>query len=141
MSNRLLLDTNILVFLVTKDTEELSLDVSNLISDYSSILYASSVAILELLQLYRIGKVKFKKGQKIEDIFSILENELGVNIVHYDANHTKTLSNLDIVDGHNDPFDHAIISQAITDRYTLVSSDNKFKYYTGQNLNFLYNKR
>ena len=138
---RLLLDTNILVFLITKDTDELSADVRNLISDYGSILYASSVAILELLQLYRIGKVKLKKGQKIEDIFTILETELAINIVPYDADHTKTLSNLAIAEGHNDPFDHAIISQAITDRYTLLSSDSKFKYYQTQNLGFVFNKR
>jgi len=141
MSNRLFLDTNILVFLVTKDAGELSSDVRNLISDYSCTLYASSVAILELLQLYRIGKIRFKKGQKIEDIFGIMENELGVSIVSFDAKHAKSLSNLYIVEGHNDPFDHAIISHAIADRYTLVSSDSKFRHYKNQHLNFVYNKR
>lgn len=141
MSNRFLLDTNILVFLLTKNNDELSSEVRYLISDYGNILYANSIAILELLQLYRIGRVRFKKGQSTEDVFNVLENELGVNIVSYDLRHIKSLSSLEIIKGHNDPFDHAIISQVITGRYILISSDRKFKHYQDQGLVFVFNKR
>ncbi|OAV63386.1 hypothetical protein Barb6_03775 [Bacteroidales bacterium Barb6] len=37
--------------------------------------------------------------------------------------------------------DHAIIAQAISDKIPLISSDTKFQYYTGQGLDFIFNKR
>lgn len=37
--------------------------------------------------------------------------------------------------------DHLIISQAISDRIDLISSDTKFKEYISQGLKFIYNKR
>jgi PIN domain nuclease of toxin-antitoxin system len=43
--------------------------------------------------------------------------------------------------GHRDMNDHAIISQAISDKIPLISSDMKFHDYTKQGLNFVYNKR
>ena len=141
MSNRFILDTNILVFLITNDFDEISNDVKVLLEDRSNVFYTSSVAILEILQLFRIGKVRFKKGQKINDVLNHIKDVLFVEVVPFTEVHTKTLSGLEIYDGHNDPFDHAIISQAITDRYTLISSDRKFREYIPQNLSFIYNKR
>ncbi|GAB6012152.1 type II toxin-antitoxin system VapC family toxin [Viscerimonas tarda] len=43
--------------------------------------------------------------------------------------------------GHKDPNDHIIIAQAISDKIPLISSDTKFKHYTSQGLNFIFNKR
>jgi PIN domain nuclease of toxin-antitoxin system len=40
-----------------------------------------------------------------------------------------------------DPQDHLIISQAITEHITLISSDTKFAFYTTQKLNLLFNSR
>ena len=42
---------------------------------------------------------------------------------------------------HNDPVDHIIISQAITERITLISSDQKFEDYIPQKLDFIFNSR
>lgn len=141
MKNRYLLDTNILVFIVTGEIEEINRDVYALMSDYENLFEISTISVMELIQLHRIGKVRLKRGESVNGVLEKLANETGIKIVPFNAHHTKTLSNLDIVDGHNDPFDHAIISQAITDRYTLISSDSKFKHYRDQNLNFVFNKR
>lgn len=141
MKNRYLLDTNILVFIVTGEIEEINRDVYALMSDYENLFEISTISIMELIQLHRIGKVRLKRGESVNGVLEKLEDETGIKIVPFNAHHTKTLSDLDIVDGHNDPFDHAIISQAITDRYTLISSDSKFKHYRDQNLNFVFNKR
>jgi len=43
--------------------------------------------------------------------------------------------------GHKDPFDHMIISHAITEQMTLVSSDTRFPFYRRQGLKLLYNER
>lgn len=141
MKNRYLLDTNILVFLVTGGIDEISRDVNALMSDYENIFETSSISIMELIQLHRIGKVRLKRRENIRGVIKKLQNETGIKVTPFNIQHTQTLSDLDIHDGHNDPFDHAILSQAITDRTILISSDRRFKEYTYQNLSFIFNKR
>ncbi|MFJ1492427.1 type II toxin-antitoxin system VapC family toxin [Capnocytophaga canis] len=136
---RYLLDTNILVFLLS-DKEEISKDVFNIIGDYSNIICTSSICVMELVQLYRIGKIK-PKYKTAEAMVKAIEDEFYIEVLPFDKNHTKTLSKLQIADKHNDPFDHSIISHAITDKLVLVSSDGKFDNYTPQKLKFVYNKR
>lgn len=70
-----------------------------------------------------------------------IEDEFFIEILSFNKNHTKTLSKLQIADGHNDPFDHSIISHAITDKLILISSDRAFENYTPQKLKFVFNKR
>lgn len=62
----------------------------------------------------------------MEGLAGLLKDQ-GIEIADFTKKHTQTLSVLETIDGHNDPNDFAIISQAITDRYTLISSDRKFK--------------
>ena len=38
---------------------------------------------------------------------------------------------------HNDPSDHVIISHAITEHLTLLSSDEKFPFYRNQGLELI----
>ena len=45
-----------------------------------------------------------------------------------------TYSKLSVLKEYNDPYDHVIISQAITERIVLISSDQKFKYYSNSTL-------
>ena len=43
----------------------------------------------------------------------------------------------DIIDDPDAPSDHIIISHAITERLTLISSDTKFPFYRNQGLNLI----
>lgn len=138
---RYYLDTNILVFMISGDTDNLSSETRNILSDYSSQLNTSIVAVTELLQIHRIGKVKFKKQKTSAEIISAIENALNIKILPFTNQHLTTLAKLSVVSGHNDPFDHAIIAQAITEKMTLISSDTKFESYTNQKLKFAFNKR
>jgi len=140
---RYLLDTNILVRLVTGEHDRISLDVFSLIDDYDSQLYVSSVSVMELIQLHRIDKIdkKRKKFKFSEDMIKVIEKTFNITIKPFAREHTLTLSKLQVADNHNDPLDHAIISHAITEKLILVSSDTKFKHYTPQKLNFVFNKR
>lgn len=109
---RVYLDTNMFVFILLKSEDDISREVNDILTDYSTILYTSSIALQELIFLLRIGKIDL-----------------------------KIYSNLQICSGHKDLNDHLIISQAISDRVSLISSDAKFKQYTSQGLNFIYNRR
>jgi PIN domain nuclease of toxin-antitoxin system len=94
-----------------------------------------------LLQLWRIGKVKSKKFKSANDLVRSIETDLLIKIEPFSIQNLEVLSKLIVSENHNDPFDHAIISQAISDKLTLISSDTKFKHYTSQKLKFVFNKR
>ncbi len=139
--SRYLLDTNILVFLLLSELDNISNDIKQIVDDYNNQLYTSSISVLELLQLYRIKKIHSKNYKTATDLYTSIEKDFNIKIIPFNKEHSKTLSKLKIASAHNDPFDHAIISQAITENLILVSSDKKFKEYTSQLLNFVYNKR
>ena len=48
---------------------------------------------------------------------------------------------LDIAPDHNDPNDHMIIAQSLSDKIPIISSDKKFKHYESQGLQLVLNKR
>jgi len=141
---RYLLDTNIVVSMVSGELDNLSPDVFSIVDDYSNQLHISSVSVMELIQLHRIGKIDNVKRRKYEtalELLQAIEEVFNITIKPFAKEHTLTLSKLTITNGHNDPFDHAITSHAITEKLILVSSDTKFKHYTPQKLNFVFNKR
>ena len=138
---RYLLDTNILVFMISGDSESFSNEIKNILDDFSNQLNTSVFAVSELIQLYRIGKVKTKKYKSEAEIIEALEQEFYIKTLPFSFEHSKILAKLKIADGHNDPFDHAIISHAIAENLIAISSDRKFDFYTSQKLKFSFNKR
>lgn len=138
---RYLLDTNILAFLVSGDSDSISNETKEILTDYHNQLYTSSVATLELLQLYRIKKIQPKKFKNATELYDAIENVFFIKIIPFAKGHLNTLSKLNITTDHNDPFDHSIIAQAISEKMILVSSDKKFKAYISQNLSLAFNRR
>ena len=43
-------------------------------------------------------------------------------------------------EGHNDPFDHIIIAQAIAEQICLISADRRFPFYKLQGLDLMENE-
>ena len=133
MKKRFLLDTNILAFIITGSKNEISHEVLQIIDNYNNVLKTSTIAIKELLHLFRKGKIQLKKGEKLSEIPGLIENLFGIKIAPFTVKHTMLLAKLETSLEHNDPDDFAIISHAISDRYILISSDRKFKDYKNQN--------
>jgi tRNA(fMet)-specific endonuclease VapC len=138
---RFLLDTNVLVNIISGDYEAFSNEILDIFDDYSNQLFTSSIAVLELQQLHRIGKIKPKKYRSIYELVFSIENDFNILILPFGKEQSLVLSKLISVSNHNDPFDHAIISHAISDKLNLVSSNRKFDKYLNQNLKFVFNKR
>jgi PIN domain nuclease of toxin-antitoxin system len=123
------------------EKDKISQETQSILSDYNCQLYVSIIAVNELLQLWRIGKVKSKKFKSANDLVKSIETDLLIKIEPFSIQNLEVLSKLIVSENHNDPFDHAIISQAISDKLTLISSDTKFKHYTSQKLKFVFNRR
>ncbi len=123
------------------EKDKISQETQSILSDYNCQLYVSIIAVNELLQLWRIGKVKSRKFKSANDLIKSIETDLLIKIKPFSIQNLEVLSKLIVSENHNDPFDHAIISQAISDKLTLISSDTKFKRYTSQKLKFVFNRR
>ncbi len=140
--NRFYLDTNILIFILQKDKDDISNEVHDILTDYSTLLYASSVAIKELIFLFRIGKIAPLVQCKSEnDIIHELKSTYGIEMVLFSDSHFSKYVELSILKGHKDMNDHSIVAQAIADKIPLISSDHEFYNYTAQGLDFIFNKR
>jgi len=137
---RFLLDTNIVVFILLGETDKLSKDVKVKLWEDYNLTYTSSVCVMEIIQLYRIGKIKSKKYKSATELIQAITREFGIKILPFAEEHSVTLTRLKIIKEHNDPFDHAIISHAITEKMVLISTDKKIQTYTNQKLKFIYNK-
>ncbi|MGC4130359.1 MAG: type II toxin-antitoxin system VapC family toxin [Bergeyella sp.] len=137
---RYLLDTNILIFVLMGDKDNISADVQQIIDDFSNTLYVSSLSIVEVVYLFENEKIK-TKHRSAEALCKAIEEDLYIQILHTKDEHLKTYSRLKLAENHKDQIDHFIISQAVCEKIPLVSSDRKFYSYIPQNLDFVYNKR
>jgi len=139
---RYYLDTNIVVYSIFDKHKGDNLDKSTLsiLEDYGNTFLISSIAVLETIHLFQIGKVKHPKFQKVKDVLNAMEL---INYVIDPANkyHLSAYCNLYLSDEHKDPFDHVIIAQSISDKIPIISSDRQFKFYEKQGLQLVFNKR
>ena len=137
---RYYLDTNTLIFVLSNEKDNISSSVSNILSDYSNLFYVSSIVIQELVLLYKIGKLKSKHYKTVDDILFAIK-ETSIETIYFNEHHFSQYLQLVIADDHKDMNDHAIIAQSISDKIPVISSDNKFKLYISQGLDFVFNKR
>jgi PIN domain nuclease of toxin-antitoxin system len=140
---RYYLDTNILIYMLNRESDELSRDVVAILMDYENTFRTSTVCVHELIHLFQIGKVPLKRNGKEVDIsdFSDWLYDMGIDIIPVSVKHLQKLSTLPLMDDHRDPNDRLIIAQAIADRIALISSDRKFDRYAKYGLDFIFNRR
>ncbi|GHT01586.1 twitching motility protein PilT [Bacteroidia bacterium] len=135
---RYLVDTNIVLFAL-HNPKELESRVLDIVTGYNYQLYISTVSVQEIIHLYKRNKIK-TTWKKVEDILPGIE-ALNFKLLPVKREHLATYSGLSTLISHNDPCDHVIISQAITERMTLISSDRDFEFYITQKLDFIFNSR
>ena len=134
---RYIIDTNIVLFFLS-NPKELEREIIDLLNDYNNRFYVSTASVQEIIYKYKRNKIK-TKWKKPEDILPSIETYF--DILPVKKEHLVTYSKLSISNEHNDPVNHIIISQAISEKITLISSDGKFEYYIPQKLDFIFNDR
>ena len=135
---RYLIDTNVFINIVEDDF--ISNDVQAILFDYENQIYVSSESIKEFVHLLQTERIVLKKSLRSLDVFDLIENKFELNVKYVTKEHLRTFSKLETVEGHNDPSDRLIISQAITEEIPLISSDTKFPKYTKFGLEFISNR-
>lgn len=139
MNRRYLLDTQIVVFFFS-DQRELTWNVRDKPEGYSNLFYVSTTAVKEIIHLHNSGRIKVGKWKTAAEILPALK-EAYFELLPVKEEHLAAYATLSTYKGHNDPNDHIIISQAITERIALTSSNRKFEQYIDQDLSFIFNGR
>lgn len=139
---RYLLDSNVFVFLST-DVELVSSEVITALNEPDALLYMSSASVMELVIGYNNHSFDTRRWKSAEEMVESIGKVFFIDILPFREEHLLTFARLraNIAKGHKDPFDHMIISHAITERMTLVSSDLRFPFYKRQGLDLLFNKK
>ncbi len=138
---RLLLDTNIYVYLVS-DIESLTPDVCAILEDPENLKYLSIISLQELITAFRTKGLLSNIWKKESEMIEFILRDPSVVIDNIDEHVIRTLAELriNVAQEHKDPSDHMIIAQALSHRMTLVSSDTKFPFYRKQGLSLIENK-
>ncbi len=131
--SRFLIDTNVLVHFLEEVLDEHTYE---LLRDYANQIYISSVSVMEFINLVQSGRVKNHKFGK-EKVLQLITEKLYFKVLYVAPQHLEELERLPSVPNHNDPNDRLIISQALSNRLELVSSDSQFVHYRKYGLEFI----
>ena len=135
---RLMLDTCIVVDMLY-NCEGLDKRAVSLLTDYSCTLYTSFETLRELVVLFNNKKIRSREWKSALDVINAVKNDLDIKILplREEVAYTYSLLQLNEAFNHYDPSDHIIISQAITEKIPLISSDQKFPFYREQGLDLI----
>ena len=108
-----------------EEPKKLSADAYAAIADPQNVVFLSVVTVWELQIKIALNKLAVKGG--LANAVQDERQRNGFQILPVQLTHALHLENLP--PHHQDPFDHLIISQAIVEDMTLVSSDRKISLY------------
>lgn len=138
---RYLIDTNIFIYFAT-DVDSLCGDVHAILEDADTSLCISAVSVRELIVAYRHKGFDIRRWKTAEEMVKSISDEFFIDVIPVGLDVMKTYARLRLNDreGHNDPCDHLIISQALTAHLPLISSDSRFAFYRKQGLDLIFNR-
>ena len=127
---RLMLDTCVVVDMLL-DFDGLDRSVVALLEDPENALCASFETMRELVVLFNNKKIFSRHWNKAEEVIRTVEEDLEVEFLPLRRHVGYTYSRLQLNEeqDHRDPSDHIIVSHAITEHITLLSSDTRFWFY------------
>lgn len=125
---RILLDTHIALWAIA-DTDKLSKDVVEMLSDPENEVYYSIVSVWEIAIKHLINPDKMPIS---EEDFVQFCNSTGferIGITPENIYALKTLSRSEKEPKHNDPFDRLLLAQAKTEGLAFVTHDSLISGY------------
>ena len=120
-----LLDTQVVIWAL-ESNPKLPEALKLTINDPAHDVFITIVSLWEIAIKRSIGKLEL--NYDLEDIQSQITYRQ-VKTLPITTKHLVAVESLEFVDKHRDPFDRLIISQAIVEDLTLISSDPQFKNY------------
>lgn len=115
-----LLDTHVLLWWLANDPK-LSADVREIIRNPVNDSFVSAATIWEIAIKTSLGKLK-----QPDDLLVVLRDNR-FQVLDISAEHCLNVGSLPW--HHKDPFDRMLISQALVEGLTIITVDQKFKFY------------
>ncbi len=110
------------------DSEKLSSNVFEIISDDDNDIYLSVVSVWEIAIKNQIGKLPIRS--ELATIITEQQTENGIQILSIELAHTLKISELPL--HHNDPFDRLLIAQSLVENIPILSKDAVFQKYDAE---------
>ena len=132
---RLLLDTCVIIDWLT-DPDSIGDEVWDIINEPRCKLYVSAETARELIVSFNNKNLLPKYWKTAEEMLLAMKEEALVPISE-PTMFTYSRLRLNEAQDHKDPSDHVIISHAITEHLTLLSSDTRFPFYRNQGLELI----
>lgn len=135
---RLMLDTCAVIDMLV-DFDGLDQSIVAILEDPEIVLYASFETMRELVVHFNNKKLLSKQWKTAADVIRTVEEDLEIEFLPLRPHVGYTYANLrlNLEQEHRDPSDHVIVSHAITEHITLLSSDTRFWYYRNQGLDLI----
>jgi PIN domain nuclease of toxin-antitoxin system len=122
---KLLLDTQLLLW-AAGNPERLSLRARRLINDPENELLFSAASVWEITIKAALGRADFRVEPRVLRRALVDNGYVEVAITSEHAVNVQTLPPL-----HKDPFDRLLLSQALVENITLVTTDAELERYPG----------
>ena len=120
-----LLDTQVVIWFIDGD-ERVPLPVRDAVHDPENTVSITMVSLWEIAIKRSLGKLELATSLRdIQD--KILSRQ--VDMLSITVDHLEAAEALEHQAKHRDPFDRLIISQAMVEDMTLISSDPQFEHY------------
>ena len=116
-----LLDTHVLIWTIY-DPDKLPDTLRQDIEDPSTALCFSSISALEISIKQSLGKLEL-------DLSALLKEAQHIGIEEHPFKAIHALPMLNLPPIHADPFDRALIAQAMVENFTLVTRDETIQKY------------
>jgi PIN domain nuclease of toxin-antitoxin system len=118
-----ILDTHTLIWFLNGDNR-ISEKSREIIENQDNIKFVSIATVWEIAIKTSLDKFRFDKGFK--KFLDLIEDN-GFEIIPISFDHVLTVSTLQFI--HRDPFDRLIVSQALTDKLTILTKDEYIEKY------------
>ena len=123
----ILIDTHILIW-VLDEQKQLSTLRKELLADYSNTVFLSQISLMELV----IRKSLNKLPDFVPDIREVANRWMnnGYEILPISSEHIFAYQGLPFFGEHKDPFDRFLIATAKFEQLDMMTSDEKFNWYS-----------
>ena len=126
---RYLLDTHAMLW-IADDNPKLSQKAKSLYLDEGNEIYLSLASLREIAIKVSLGKLSL--DEPLEDFIDNHISSNDIEIMLLEPRHILPLASLPF--HHNDPFDRAILAQAMVERIPIISKDSQFDSYSVQRI-------
>lgn len=118
---RLLLDTNVVVWLLLGDREAVSGGAVRALLDDRNRLSVSAVSVWEIAIKRSLGKLR------LEDRWATALAQLDFEPLPITSRHAEHVEKLPW--HHRDPFDRMLVAQAVLEDHAIVTADRRLSFY------------